>query len=228
MNSTKQALLINSANLMGGSSEPDGFRGFGRVHLDQGMPLDGEGSLVLFVADAASTSIPELTLQEYRFEVNGTAGLDFRVTLSWIDPAATSFSAKQLVHDLDLAVFSPGGTRYTMWESGEPDEANVNERVIVDALDVESGTWTVSVWAKSLTTDFQTYSLVVNGAISSVTENWVGANTSMADSGATPSTSSNSRSKSNVKQSSIAARASFLAVVCCTIVSTLATATLRV
>ncbi|CAN0492660.1 unnamed protein product, partial [Scytosiphon promiscuus] len=83
----------------------------------------------------------------------------------WIDPAATSLSAKQLVHDLDLAVSAPSGTRYTMWEAGETDEVNVNERVIVAGSEVESGIWTVSVWAKSLTTDFQSYSLVVNGAI---------------------------------------------------------------
>ncbi|CAN0552174.1 unnamed protein product, partial [Laminaria digitata] len=165
---TVKALLINSANLMGGSSEPDGFRGFGRVHLEQGMPLGGSGSLALFVADAASTSIPELTSREYHFEVDGEAGLDLRATLSWIDPAATSQSAKQLVHDLDLAVISPSGARYTMWASGDADDANVNERVIVDALDVESGTWEVWVEAKSLTTEFQSYSLVVNGAISPV------------------------------------------------------------
>lgn len=165
-----QALLINSANLMGGKSEPDGFRGFGRVHLEQGMPLGGEGILALFVADAANTSITELTFQEYLFEVDGETNIDFRVTLSWIDPAATSLSVKQLVHDLDLVVSSPSGTRYTMWTSGESDEANVNERVIVDASEVESGTWTVSVSAKALTTDSQSYSLVANGAISSVTQ----------------------------------------------------------
>lgn len=165
-----QALLINSANLMGGSSEPDGFRGFGRVHLEQGMPLDGKGGLVLFVADAANTSIPELTKQKYLFDVDSERGLDFRVTLSWIDPGAASLSVKQLVHDLDLTVSSPNGTRYRMWKSGEVDDANVNERVIVDACDVESGTWTVRVSAKALTTDVQSYSLVVNGAISPVTQ----------------------------------------------------------
>lgn len=165
MISTVQALLINSANLMGGCSEPDGFRGFGRVHLEQGMPLGGKGSLVLFVADAADTSIAELTKQKYHFDVDSEKGLDFRVTLSWIDPGAASLSVKQLVHDLDLAVNSPSGTKYTMWKSGKVDDANVNERVIVDACDVETGTWTVRVSAKALTTDVQSYSLVVSGAI---------------------------------------------------------------
>ena len=162
----RQALLINSANLMGGSSEPDGVRGFGRIHLDAGMPLAGNGSLVLFVADSYNTTIPELTRQEYNFTIDGDAGLDLRATLSWIDPpTASTFSAVQLVHDLDLAVVSPSGVKHTMWASGDPDVTNVNERVVVDVADVESGVWRVWVWANRLGTDVQSYSLVVNGAI---------------------------------------------------------------
>lgn len=154
---------------MGGTSEPDGRRGFGRIHLEMGMPLAGNGSLALFVADANTTSIPELTLQEYNFDVDADAGLDLRVTLSWIDPPATTFSAVQLVHDLDLVVVSPTGVRHRMWDSGITDVVNVNERVIVDAADVESGTWSAWVWAQELSTDSQSYSLVVNGAISPAT-----------------------------------------------------------
>ncbi|CAN0531747.1 unnamed protein product, partial [Scytosiphon promiscuus] len=60
---TVKALLINSANLMGGSSEPDGFRGFGRIHLARGMPLGGEGSLAVFVSDSSYAFLPELSSQ---------------------------------------------------------------------------------------------------------------------------------------------------------------------
>lgn len=156
---------------MGESSEPDGSRGFGRVHLEKGMPLAGDGSLALFVADAANTAIPELTQVEYNFDVDADAGLDFRATLSWIDPPSTSFTSTQLVHNLDLAVMSPSGVNYTMWSSGETDKVNVNERVIVDAAGVETGVWSVWVSANSLTiSDEQSYSLVVNGAISPATE----------------------------------------------------------
>lgn len=152
---------------MGGSSEPDGVRGFGRVHLEMGLPLEGEGDLVLYVADSSGTSLGDSSEREYFFEVDADAGLDFRATLSWIDPPASAVSAVQLVHDLDLSVVSPSGTTYTMWSSGEKDARNVNERVVVDAVDVESGMWTVSVSSNSLTTaDEQSYSLVVNGAIS--------------------------------------------------------------
>ena len=149
---------------MGGSSEPDEFRGFGRIHLDRGMPLGGEGSLALFVADRAA--LPELDSQEFFFDVDADAGLDFRASLSWIDPPCTALASVQLVHDLDLEVESPSGETHIMWSSlGSVDEANVNERVIVDAADVESGMWTVRVSTKRLTTASQSYSLVVNGAI---------------------------------------------------------------
>ena len=148
---------------MGGSSEPDGYRGFGRIHLEMGMPLDGEGDLAIFVADSAF--LPELSSQEFFFDVDAAAGLDFRATLSWIDPPATSSSVVQLVHDLDLVVESPSGTMHTMWATGVADSLNVNERVIIAAADVESGTWIVRVSTKGLLGESQNYSLVVNGAI---------------------------------------------------------------
>lgn len=151
---------------MGGASEPDGYRGFGRIHLEQGMPLNGEGDLALFVADSANTSISEFSRHDYLFEVDAATDIDFRATLSWIDHPATTFSGVQLVHDLDLAVVSPSGTSYTMWASGEKDAVNVNERVVIAATDVESGTWTVSVSTNSLQiTELQSYSLVVTGAL---------------------------------------------------------------
>lgn len=160
-------MLINSANLMGGSSEPGNFRGFGRIHLDAGMPLNGNGNMALFVADAGDTSTKEDIKTGYLFDVDASAGLDLRATLSWIDPAATSMSATQLINDLDLRVISPSGRKYTMWSENERDRVNVNERVIVHAEDVtESGTWSVRVRSRKFGTETQSYSLVVTGAIS--------------------------------------------------------------
>ncbi|CAM9414342.1 unnamed protein product, partial [Laminaria digitata] len=111
-------------------------------------------------------SLPELDSQEFIFDVDAEAGLDFRATLSWIDPPAASAAGVQLVHDLDLEVVSPSGATHVMWaSSGAEDSVNVNERVIIAAEDVESGTWTVRVSTNGLTTESQSYSLVVNGAI---------------------------------------------------------------
>ncbi|CBN77323.1 Peptidase S8 and S53, subtilisin, kexin, sedolisin [Ectocarpus siliculosus] len=212
---TVKALLINSANLMGGSSEPDGFRGFGRVHLEAGMPLEGEGDLVLFVADALDTSIAGGTLEEYLFDVDADAGLDLRATLSWIDPPATATSAVQLVHNLDLVVVSPDGTTYRMWGSDTTDNRNVNERVIVDATDVVTGTWTVWVWANNLVTDSQSYSLVVNGAISPGTGEGASGSSSFEVSSSATSASSEDGTGAGVTGGSLVAApaAGFLAAV---------------
>lgn len=163
-------MLINSANLMGGSTNPDNYRGFGRIHLESGMPLKGNGEMALFVADSGNTDIKEKTKIQYLFDVDAGADLDFRATLSWIDPAATTLSAVQLVNDLDLRVISPSGTKYTMWSSGDRDSVNVNERVAISASNVtESGTWAVRVRSRGFSSGSQSFSLVVSGAISPAT-----------------------------------------------------------
>lgn len=159
-------MLINSANLMGGSSEPDGSRGFGRVHLEAGLPLEGLGDTGLFVADSSKVSIGQEAVDTYIFETTDGDSGEFRSTLAWIDPPATTNSAAQLMHDLDLAVLSPSGKTFTMWTSGETDNANVIERVIVSEDDFgleKAGNWTVLVTANALSTGSQSYSLVITG-----------------------------------------------------------------
>jgi len=93
-------MLINSANLLGGSSEPSSYRGFGRIHLEAGMPYNGEGPMALFVEDRAEIGTDRHN--NVRLSVDADARLDLRATLSWIDPAASSISAVQLVNNLDL------------------------------------------------------------------------------------------------------------------------------
>ncbi|CAM9449287.1 unnamed protein product, partial [Hapterophycus canaliculatus] len=162
---TVKAMIINSASLMGGSSEPDGFRGFGRVHLAAGMPMHGTGKTGILVVDSSEADIASYGEKTVGINVDGDAGVELRATLCWIDPPATALSATQLQHDLDLVVKAPSGATYTMWMSGASDTVNVIERVIVPAETVESGEWSVLVSAKGLLTDKQSYSLVVTGAI---------------------------------------------------------------
>lgn len=149
---------------MGGSSEPDGYRGFGRVHLEAGLPLQGVGDMGLFVAD--NVTLDEYTVDKYTFEtVDGDVG-EFRATLAWIDPPASTLSNDQLIHDLDLKVESPRGTNFGMWFSGDIDHDNVIERVVVSTQELAQeghGVWTVSVRSGSLLDDTQAYSLVVSG-----------------------------------------------------------------
>lgn len=160
-----QAMLINSANLMGGSTEPDNSRGFGRVHLEAGMPLNGEGELALLVADASTTFIGAFAEDQYIVDVYADTDIELRVTLCWIDPPAQSYASRQLIHDLDLTVTSPRGTVYKMWGSGEADSVNVIERVIVPIVS-ERGKWEISVTSSSLVTETQAYSLVITGPLS--------------------------------------------------------------
>lgn len=159
-------MLINSANLMGGSEEPDRYRGFGRVHLEAGMPMYGEGNLALLVVDSLYASIKENSEVTYTIWVDADAGLELRATLSWIDPPASSVSAKLLLNDLDLSLIAPDGSEYTMWGPGIQDTSNVNERVIISSVP-ETGWWSVTVSSKAFIMDeTQAYSLVITGAVS--------------------------------------------------------------
>lgn len=164
----RQAILINSANLMNGPAEPDGHRGFGRVHLEAGLPLNGEGDMALFVVDSSTTSLGEFDGHKYFFDVNASTGIDLRATLAWIDPPASILAPVSLIHDLNLKVVSPTGTVYRMW-SDHVDDRNVNERVIVPGTDISiDGEWTVMVSSLGLFGETQSYSLVVTGSFKSV------------------------------------------------------------
>lgn len=121
-------MLIHSANAMGGSSDPDGMRGFGRIQLDAVVSVGGDGLRGLYVEDRSSSStatrgqVASLSVEERSFYVSqedvsamgDEGGAGFRATLVWADPPATAFSRTQLVHDLDLYVEGPDGTLYTM------------------------------------------------------------------------------------------------------------------
>lgn len=95
-------MLINSANVMGGGNEPNTERGFGRIHLEAGMPLGGAGDMALFVADSSAHEVYPNGKTKFFFNVDPAAGLELRATVSWSDPAASSLSGDQLVNDLDL------------------------------------------------------------------------------------------------------------------------------
>ncbi|CAN0071887.1 unnamed protein product, partial [Ectocarpus sp. 4 AP-2014] len=97
-------MIINSAHLMGGNCEPNGLRGFGRVHLEAGMPIDGVGETGLLAVEATICSNGEIT---ELVTGDGDARAELRATLIWLDPPTTALSAQQLQHDLDLHVTAP-------------------------------------------------------------------------------------------------------------------------
>jgi hypothetical protein len=71
-----------------------------------------------------------------------TVACVIRVTISWYDPPGVSNSAKALIHDLDLVVFSPDRARKYLGNGGSSfDRLNNNEQVYVE--NPPQGLWKV-------------------------------------------------------------------------------------
>ncbi|CAM9402432.1 unnamed protein product [Ectocarpus sp. 8 AP-2014] len=137
---TLKALMINSANLMGESSEPDGSRGFGRIHLEAGMPLGGEGSLALFVQEPGGVCF----IRNESNVAHALRGCRGGGRCDLLPALLTNTKNNPLFRNC---------IRLTFRVSDPPRPlAHENQSV-----------W---IWADNLTTDVQSYSLVVNGAIS--------------------------------------------------------------
>jgi hypothetical protein len=80
--------------------------------------------------------------------------------MSYYDPPTTSFTSKQLIHDLDLLVVDPSGNTY--WGNGVEygDEYNNNEKVMIVAP--SAGVYQVYIHAYPLTAaDNQPIALVI-------------------------------------------------------------------
>lgn len=86
---------------------PDTYQGYGRVDLKQILPLESytTNQYALFIDQSTLTSLTELT---YKVKVT-SAAVDLRATISWMDPPNPEFSARVLVHDLDLLLVGPDG-----------------------------------------------------------------------------------------------------------------------
>lgn len=82
------------------------------------------------------------------------------MTISFYDPPTTSYTTKQVIHDLDLLVVDPDGNQY--WGNGVEfgDEYNNNEKVAIAAP--VKGKYQVYVHAYPLTAaDKQPFSMVI-------------------------------------------------------------------
>lgn len=154
--------MINSANLMGGSTTPDRYHGFGRVHLEEGLRFGGEG-YPIFVVDSSTAYLESFDSQSWSWDADPSAGKDIRVTLSWTDPAGDALSPVDIVNNLDLRVTGPDGVDHYMWDNG-PSVVNTNERVIIPAAEVTSGGWQAEVSSGDLDTPYQSFSLVISAA----------------------------------------------------------------
>jgi subtilisin family serine protease len=162
--STVKAILINTA-LDRGNAGPDYAFGFGRVNVQAAVDAILQGR---FLEDQLSSGQTD----NYNFTVPaGTPSL--RVSLSWMDPAATPLSNPTLVNDLDLALISPGSTTYYPFvlnpaSPSSPAGTGMNHRDNSEQAVVNSpaaGEWTMRVSATSLPSGPQSYSLAASQSI---------------------------------------------------------------
>jgi subtilisin family serine protease len=162
--STVKAILINTAVDLGNAG-PDYAYGFGRVNVQSAVDAILQGQ---FLEDQLSSGQTD----DYTFTVPaGTPSL--RVSLSWMDPAATPLSNPTLVNDLDLALISPGSSTYYPFvlnpaSPSSPAGTGVNHRDNSEQAVVSrpaAGMWTIRVSATSLPSGPQSYSLAASQSI---------------------------------------------------------------
>jgi subtilisin family serine protease len=162
--STVKALLINTA-VDRGNAGPDYAYGFGRVNVQAAVDAILQGQ---FLEDQLSVGQTD----NFTFTVpNGTPSL--RVSLSWMDPAASPLSNPTLVNDLDLALISPGAATYYPFVLNPASPSTVagtgvnhrdnSEQVLVSSP--AAGVWTIHVSATSLPSGPQSYSLAASQSI---------------------------------------------------------------
>ncbi|HPW56736.1 MAG TPA: S8 family serine peptidase [Thermoanaerobaculaceae bacterium] len=146
---------------------PNDAQGWGRVDLERSLfPGSGWGDSpgrVLMVHDV-SPGLSTGGYDDYTFAVGSNAN-PLVVTLAWTDPAGALAAGTELVNDLDLQVWAPGGTQYFPnrkdFTGGSADRKNNLEQVYVSSP--ASGTWSIRVNAYNVPTSPQPYALVVSG-----------------------------------------------------------------
>jgi hypothetical protein len=186
-----KATMINSAVSMTGTDNasmpispiPSNEQGWGRVRLDQSLVF-ADGTRKLMVADHREMLAPGATTP-ITYTVKGvTAGQPLKITLVWTDfpgvpdspPSAqpriddpSTWSAAQLVNDLDLTVTGPSdtylGNVFTDGASsigGTADRRNNVEQVLIAAP--AAGDYTITVTPYSIVKEGQDFALVATGA----------------------------------------------------------------
>lgn len=135
----------SSSTIGAGRDAPNVFEGNGRLDLWSAMNAS-------FVEKESVTTGDELG---WSFAVPVSAP-DLRISLAYIDPAASLAASTQLVNDLDLAVKDPSGT----WTNFT---GNLNNLRVADFANPAQGSWEVHVLGTSVAIGgSQFFSLAMN------------------------------------------------------------------
>lgn len=122
---------------------PDYYQGFGRIFLQNVLPLEGVVDFGLYVEEATLTSLQLIT---YTVTVTDNS-LPLRATIAWIDYPNSIVSSKMLLQDIDLTVTSDVTGDVFYGNNIPGDDINNVERVVISQPVI--GTYTVKVTAKN-------------------------------------------------------------------------------
>lgn len=164
MPSTIKALLINTA-LDLGNAGPDYIYGFGRINAQSAVDQIVNAGFLEAQLSTGQTNTHTFTVPAGRTSL--------RVSLSWMDPAASPLANPTLVNDLDVTLTSPTSTVYYPFvlNPSSPSGAATtglnhrdnSEQIVLSAP--AAGTWTITVSATTLPSGPQSYSLACSEGI---------------------------------------------------------------
>ncbi len=166
-----KSTIINGASNY--AQTPSMETGWGRMFLDNNLYFAGDTRQLRIWDRPNAAGLVSGQSESYVVQVE--AGEEFRATLAWTDPPASSVSGRALINNLDLVVQSGGQT----WRGnvingaesavgGSADAVNTVEQVRLTAP--AAGQYTVTVQATSVpgngvqNTDIQGYGLAVSAA----------------------------------------------------------------
>eukprot|EP00698_Gefionella_okellyi_P013641 TRINITY_DN3750_c0_g1_i4.p1 TRINITY_DN3750_c0_g1~~TRINITY_DN3750_c0_g1_i4.p1 ORF type:complete len:1214 (+),score=306.92 TRINITY_DN3750_c0_g1_i4:128-3769(+) len=170
-----KAMLIHSGNGLAGTAlDPTGKKRvqplsanqqgyFGSVLLDNVL----QTSLSNYNLEVQQYTITNGESKSYCFMVDTDSSVPFRVTLVWMDIAASQQAKKALINNIDLLVSGPSGdvkgnSRYN--NGGQAyDQINNVETVEIPATPGNSGQYLVMVIGRKISTAGQQFALVLTG-----------------------------------------------------------------
>ena len=172
-----KGLIIHTADDMGPAG-PDYQFGWGLMNTEAALDFISAAPANPSAPRMLETAIATGETQTHDFTNDGQP---ITVTVSWTDPAAASSNfalndrSSKLVHDLDVVLVSPSGTRTRAFKldpanpaalafRGDNDVDNVEQVTIANPT--EPGLYTVEITVDgALSADEQVYSLLISGSL---------------------------------------------------------------
>ncbi|MCG3127987.1 MAG: hypothetical protein CHACPFDD_02860 [Phycisphaerae bacterium] len=175
----KAALINSSVDMTGVTGYPSNREGWGRVLADNALFFTGDARK-LIVRDVRNNTGDALTTGEsvtVNFTVQG-GSQQLRVTLAFHDAPGAANASNPVINNIDLVVDSPSATyRGNVFNTstgvsitgGTADTKNNVEQVHLS--NPETGVWSATISAASVSTGSQGYALVITGDVLDVTCN---------------------------------------------------------